>query len=72
MPFPRGGAGRHPTAAPPKWLAVDGLLSAFVAAWEETRRRHRAFVSEGIGQWIWVGLRQQIYLGDEAFVHSAC
>ena len=58
----------HGTAVPPDWLAVDGLLSLFAPVREEARRRYRAFVSEGIGQRIWEGLRQQIYLGDEAFV----
>ena len=34
----------------------------------ETRRRYRSFVHEGVGETIWQGLRQQIYLGDEVFV----
>ena len=56
-------------AAPaPKWLAVDGLLSQFGSARDQARRRYRAFVREGVGRDIWQGLRQQIYLGDEAFV----
>jgi hypothetical protein len=56
------------TAPAPSWLAVDGLLSQFGASREEARRRYRAFVYEGVGQDIWQGLRQQIYLGDEAFL----
>lgn len=49
-------------------MAVDALLSQFGASRKGARRRYRAFVYEGIGQTIWQGLRQQIYLGDEAFV----
>ena len=55
-------------APPPSWLAVDGLLSQFAPSREEARRRYRSFVHEGVGETIWQGLRQQIYLGDEAFV----
>jgi putative transposase len=55
-------------APPPSWLAVDGLLSQFGPSREEARRRYRSFVHEGVGESIWQGLRQQIYLGDEAFV----
>jgi len=56
------------TATAPGWLAVDGMLSQFGSSREEARRRYRAFVSEGVEQDIWQGLRQQIYLGDDAFV----
>jgi hypothetical protein len=52
----------------PKWLAVDGLLSQFGAVREEARQYYQHFVSDGVGQSIWEGLRQQIYLGGEAFV----
>ena len=52
----------------PKRLAVDGLLSQFGAVREESRRRYQHFVLDGVGQGIWEGLRQQIYLGDEKFV----
>ena len=55
-------------APPPTWLAVDGLLSQFGPSREEARRWYRSFVHEGVGESIWQGLRQQIYLGDEAFV----
>lgn len=47
---------------------MDGLLSQFGEDREEARRRYSIFVLDGIGQSIWEGLRQQIYLGDEAFV----
>jgi len=56
------------SAPTPNWLAVDGLLSQFGSSREEARQRYRAFVYEGAGQDIWQGLRQQIYLGNEAFV----
>lgn len=52
----------------PNWLEVHGLLSQFGASREEARHRYRAFVDQGVGRDIWQGLRQQIYLGDEAFV----
>ncbi len=56
------------TAPTPNWLAVDGLLSQFGSVREQARCRYRTFVLEGVGKGIWEGLRQQIYLGDEAFV----
>lgn len=52
----------------PNWLEVHGLLSQFGSSREEARHRYRAFVDQGVGRDIWQGLRQQIYLGDEAFV----
>ena len=55
-------------ATSPKWLAVDERLRPLAPVREEARRRYRAFASEGIGQRIWERLRQQIYLGDDAFV----
>ncbi len=55
-------------APSPKWLAVDGLLSQFDSVREEARQRYQQFVADGVGQGIWEGLQQQIYLGGEAFV----
>ncbi len=52
----------------PKCLAVGGLLSQFGVDREEARRGYQRFVSDGVGRDIWDGLRQQIYLGSEAFV----
>ena len=52
----------------PKWLAVDRVLSQFAAHRADARERYRRFVLDGVGRGIWEGLRQQIYLGDEAFV----
>jgi putative transposase len=53
----------------PDWLAVDGLLRQFGERREDAQREYRRFVREGLGQEsIWDGLRQQVYLGDSAFV----
>ncbi len=52
----------------PKWLATDGLLSQFATNRAEAQECYRRFVLDGVGQSIWSGLHQQIYLGDEAFV----
>lgn len=52
----------------PKWLAVNGLLRRFGSRRADAREHYRRFVREGIGQTVWDGLRQQIYLGDQAFV----
>ena len=52
----------------PPWLAVDALLSLFGPARDDARLQYRAFVGEGAGAEIWQGLRQQVYLGDDAFV----
>jgi putative transposase len=56
-------------APAPAWLSTDALLAEFGAGRDEAQRRYRQFVRAGIGQKsVWSGLRQQIYLGDEAFV----
>jgi REP element-mobilizing transposase RayT len=54
----------------PKWLSVDGLLSQFGSDRAVARAHYRRFVLAGVRQRgsLWEGLRQQIYLGDEAFV----
>jgi REP element-mobilizing transposase RayT len=53
----------------PKWLATDGLLAQFGSRKSRARQRYRDFVADGAGMGsVWGGLRQQIYLGDEAFV----
>ncbi|OBS08402.1 toxin RelE [Acidihalobacter prosperus] len=59
-------------ATPPDWLATQGLLALFASRRSVARRRYAQFVAEGIGQQsVWTALRQQIYLGDEAFVRWA-
>jgi REP element-mobilizing transposase RayT len=52
----------------PKWLAVAGMLSQFGSDLADTREQYRRFILDGVGQGLWDGLRQQIYLGDDAFV----
>ena len=52
----------------PEWLAVDGLLSQFGSDRADACEHYRRFVLDGVGRGLWEGLRQQIYLGDEAFV----
>ncbi len=57
-------------APAPGWLTTDVLLSQFDERRTHARHRYRQFVSDGIDRQhtVWSGLRQQIYLGDEAFV----
>ncbi len=52
----------------PTWLAVDGLLSQFGSDRAEGCEYYRQFVLNGVERDLWDGLRQQIYLGDDAFV----
>ena len=52
----------------PPWLAVDALLSRFASDRQVARERYRRFALEGVGSRVWEHLRQQIYLGDDAFV----
>ena len=49
-------------------VGLEVLLSQFGSSRRAARRHYQAFVSAGIGRDIWQGLRQQIYLGDEAFL----
>jgi REP element-mobilizing transposase RayT len=55
-------------ARTPKWLSVDVLLNRFGGNRGKAQHLYRQFVLDGIGQGVWHGLRQQIYLGDDAFV----
>jgi len=56
-------------APAPEWLATDALLAQFGSRRSRARERYRELVSQGVGgEGIWSALRQQIYLGDEAFV----
>jgi len=53
----------------PDWLAIDGLLAQFSRQRPAAIRRYKAFVAEGMGvESIWVDLKGQIFLGDEAFM----
>ena len=54
-------------AAP--WLAIDGLLAQFAKRHSLAQQRYAQFVAEGIkAASPWLGLKGQIYLGDEQFV----
>ncbi|VAW77330.1 hypothetical protein MNBD_GAMMA12-3178 [hydrothermal vent metagenome] len=51
------------------WLSVDWLLSAFSSKKKMAMKQYRDFVSAGRNQPSpWEELRNQIYLGDDAFV----
>jgi REP element-mobilizing transposase RayT len=52
----------------PNWLVTGGLLSQFGSQRTKAQAAYRRFVQEGMGKSVWDGLRQQIYLGDDAFV----
>ncbi len=53
----------------PVWLQVDWLLSSFAKRKQPAIKKYRAFVAAGKGQPSpWEQLRNQIYLGDDAFV----
>lgn len=53
------------------WLTVDWILSAFSGKRSEAIERYKAFVAEGKDQpGIWEQLKNQIYLGTDAFVEK--
>jgi REP element-mobilizing transposase RayT len=52
----------------PAWLMIEALLAQFGNKPSLARQHYRQFVLEGVGQDIWEGLRQQVFLGDETFV----
>ena len=55
--------------AAPAFLTTDALLAIFGKQRRRARERYVRFVAEGVGQAsVWQHLRQQIYLGDAAFV----
>ena len=55
--------------AAPDWLETDGILSTFGQRKSLARERYRAFVAEGKNQpRPWGQLKNQIYLGSDAFV----
>lgn len=55
--------------AKPAWLTTDWLLQGFGTDREQAAAAYRRFVAEGRGQPSpWAALRNQIYLGSEAFV----
>jgi len=54
----------------PKWLSVERILGQFGEPVGQARRRFARFVRERASHSVWDGLRQQIYLGDQAFVEK--
>ena len=55
----------------PSWLETDWILSAFSAKRTEAIERYRAFVADGKNQpALWDNLKNQIYLGTDAFVQK--
>jgi putative transposase len=56
-------------AVSPAWLEIDWILAAFAEDKPQAQRRYQQFVAEGQGQpSLWESLKNQIYLGSEAFV----
>ena len=55
----------------PDWLSTDWILSAFATRRGEAINRYKVFVAEGRNQpGVWEQLKNQIYLGSEAFVQQ--
>ena len=55
--------------AAPNWLETDWILAAFAERKKEAQTAYRRFVSDGRNQPSpWEDLKNQIYLGSEAFV----
>jgi len=56
---------------PGSWLNVDWLLSSFAKKRVDATKRYRTFVCEGKKQPpIWACLKNQVFLGDDAFVED--
>ena len=54
----------------PAWLATDATLLQFALNRDEAINRFARFVAAGVGQEIWANLKQQIYLGNDAFIEQ--
>lgn len=55
----------------PDWLHTDWILSAFSARRSRAIEQYQAFVAEGRNQpGVWEQLKNQIYLGSDAFVQE--
>ncbi len=55
---------------PPEWLAKDKILGHFGKRLSTAQKHFIHFIREGVNQpSLWEQLRQQLYLGDEQFVH---
>ncbi|MBI5891514.1 MAG: transposase [Nitrosomonadales bacterium] len=56
-------------AETPTWLTADWILSSFSDKRSEAIERYKAFIAEGKNQpAIWEQLKNQIYLGTDAFI----
>ena len=56
--------------AAPAWLTTAWVLAQFAATRGRAQTAYRAFVNDGATERFWSALRNQIYLGSEAFVDS--
>ncbi len=55
----------------PNWLETDWILAAFTERKQEAQSAYRLFVADGKNQPSpWEGLKNQIYLGSDAFVDA--
>ncbi|MFA0110275.1 transposase [Vibrio breoganii] len=52
----------------PDWLSTDAILLQFARERAKAIDAYKRFVAEGVGADVWANLRQQVFLGDEAFV----
>jgi len=56
-------------ASAPAWLETDWLLGQFGQERSRAQAGYAAFVRQGVGRpSVWEGLRDQVFLGSEAFV----
>lgn len=56
---------------PPPWLTTDAILSALAKRKSTACERYRRFVAEGKNQpSVWESLKNQVYLGNDAFVEK--
>jgi hypothetical protein len=66
----RAMVGQAPT---PAWLETDWLLGQFAQQRARAQSGYAEFVRQGIGQpSVWEGLRNQVFLGSEAFAQRHC
>lgn len=60
-------------APAPGWLETDWLLGQFGEERSRAQAGYAAFVRDGVGQAsVWEGLRNQVFLGSEAFAERHC
>ena len=57
----------------PVWLETDWLLAQFNQERSRAQAGYATFVAQGVGQSsVWHGLRNQVFLGSDAFVKRHC